>query len=163
MPHIIAKDVTHLEREDQELLNSIGDKLIQAYFAELETAMNYISLINNLRGVEAEIIKDILREEVKEEFDHAQKLADRIRVLGYRLPASSGFRDSDISIGQRMLQEAQTVTSCCKAVIKAESEAMDLYKEIIDLAADRDPVTADLVTELLADEENHFRTFNNMI
>ena len=104
-----------------------------------------------------------LMNEINDEFRHAQEIANRIRVLGFKVPAANGFRDSKVSVGQETLANGHDLQSCIQAVVAAESEAFNLYKEIIDLSAETDPVTADLVTNLLADEEDHFRTFSNLL
>lgn len=163
MTHILRDNYQFLDPEEQQFLNKVVEYLEAAYFAELETAMNYIALLNNLTGIEAEPVKEILRGEIQDEFRHAQEIANRIRVLGFKVPTSTHFREGPISVGQEVLTNASTLTDAIKAVVAAESEAMTLYKEIIDMAAEKDPVTADLVTSLLADEENHYRTFNNLL
>lgn len=57
--------------------------LHEAYYAELHTAMNYICLSQNLQGFRGKILSDILKEEVKDEFNHAQEIANRINTLGF--------------------------------------------------------------------------------
>jgi bacterioferritin len=163
MDHFLSTRFEAHDQETQERITQIVGLLEIAYFAELETAMNYISILNNLSGVEAEPVKNILRGEIEDEFRHAQEIANRIRVLGFKVPSAMDFRDSKVSVGQEMLGHGGELRSCIRAVVSAESEAMSLYKEIIDLSAEIDPVTADMVTELLADEEDHYRTFNNLL
>jgi bacterioferritin len=163
MSHFLTTRIDAHDQETQEFVSQVVGMLETAYFAELETAMNYIAMLNNLSGVDAEPVKEILRGEIDDEFRHAQELANRIRVLGFKVPSAWEFRSSRISLGQEKLSKGGTLNQCIEAVVAAESEAMTLYKEIIDLSAEKDPVTADLVTNLLADEEDHFRTFSNLL
>jgi bacterioferritin len=52
----------------------IIELLKQAYFAELETVMNYVTNSTNPDGVRAQEIKESLEEDIQEELDHAQQL-----------------------------------------------------------------------------------------
>lgn len=60
--------------------------LQKAYSMEMETVANYLADSVNLDGVRAEEIKKSLAEDVQEELGHAQKLAQRIKQLGGRIP-----------------------------------------------------------------------------
>ncbi len=50
-----------------------------------------------------------------------------------------------------------------RGVIAAESSAIELYNRIIELTEDSDPVTNDMVTTILADEEGHRRLFEGFL
>jgi bacterioferritin len=50
-----------------------------------------------------------------------------------------------------------------KGVIKAEQGAIDHYSNIIKTCGDDDPVTADMVVKILADEERHMRLFEGFL
>ena len=50
-----------------------------------------------------------------------------------------------------------------KGVIEAESGAIDHYNSIIEFCEGRDPVTQDMVIEILADEEGHRRLFEGFL
>jgi bacterioferritin len=135
----------------------IIDELTASYWMELETVQNYLANSTNLTGIRAEEVKKSLQADVNEELAHAQQLAQRIHVLGGMVPGSTGF-----SASQHSLQppaNPRDYTTVIKGVIEAEEGAIAQYKKIIKLAGDDDPVTADLCTTLLADEEMHRREF----
>jgi bacterioferritin len=51
----------------------IVEELHNAYWAEIETVMNYLAHATNLDGVSAEEIKEKLSEEINDSFGHAKK------------------------------------------------------------------------------------------
>ena len=139
----------------------IVDLLTQAYWMEIETVQSYIANSINLDGVRAEEIKKSLAADVTEELGHAQQFARRIKELYGKVPGSFDFKAS-----QKSLQppaDTTDVTSVIKGVIEAEQGAIDHYMKVIKTCGDVDPVTADMVTTILGDEEQHMRTFEGYL
>ena len=146
---------------DEAKRKEIVDLLTQAYWMELETVQSYIANSINLDGVRAEEIKKSLATDVTEELGHAQQFARRIKELYGKVPGSFDFKAS-----QKSLQppaDTTDVTSVIKGVIEAEQGAIDHYMKIIKVANDVDPVTADMITTILADEEGHLRMFEGFL
>lgn len=140
-----------------ENVSDIIELLIEAYNGELETVMNYLASSVNLDGVRAEEVKESLGKDVTEELGHAQQLANRIRTLGGVVPGSQSLEWT-----QKSLQppaQSTDVTSVIKGVIDAENGAIDIYSRLIKACDSRDYVTQDLAIAILADEEEHRRTF----
>ena len=48
-------------------------------------------------------------------------------------------------------------------MIEAERGAVNHYSKIIEVCQEADPVTADMVTTILADEQQHMRTFEGFL
>jgi bacterioferritin len=139
----------------------IADELIKAYWAEVETVMNYMAHSVNLDGVRAEEIKKILLTEITGELTHAQMLAKRVKELGSIIPGSETFKAT-----QKALQPSADTTDVVhtiKGVIKAEREAVDLYRSIIKFCEGKDYVSQDLCIQLLGDEEAHLSTFEGFL
>ena len=135
----------------------IVDELHKAYWAEIETVMNYLAHATNLDGVSAEEIKDKLNTEINDELGHAKKIASRIKELNGVVRGSDTF-----TANQKTLQATDDTTDIkyvIDGVIDAESDAINTYKKIIDLAEGKDYVTQDLATQILADEETHKTVF----
>ena len=146
---------------DESKRTEIVKLLTQAYWMELETVMSYIANSVNLDGIRAEEIKKSLAADVTEELGHAQKFARRIKELYGKVPGSFEFKAS-----QRFLQppaDTTDVVSVIKGVIEAEQGAIDHYTRIINTCAAPDPVTADMVTTILADEQGHLRMFEGFL
>ncbi len=141
--------------------DEIIELLKQAYFAELETVMNYVTNSVNPDGVRAQEIKESLEEDIQEELTHAQQFAQRIKELYGVVPGSLDFHAE-----QSYLQppEQQTdIVHIIKGVIEAESGAIEHYNQIIEFSEGKDPVTQDMVIAILQDEEGHRRLFEGFL
>jgi len=139
----------------------IVELLKQAYFAELETVINYVTNSTNPDGVRAQEIKEALEEDIQEELDHAQQFANRIKELYGVVPGSMEFKAE-----QRLLQppEEQTdVVHVIKGVIDAETKAIELYTRIVEETEESDPVTQDILITILQDEQGHRRLFEGFL
>jgi bacterioferritin len=135
--------------------------LKKAYWMEIETVMNYITNSINPDGVRAQEIKEALEEDVQEELQHAQQFAARIKELYGVVPGSTDFKAE-----QTLLQppEEQTdVVHVIKGVIDAETKAIELYQQIVDTTEEADPVTQDMVIDILRDEQGHRRLFEGFL
>lgn len=132
--------------------------LQKAYRMELETVMNYLANSVHLDGMQAEEVKRALASDVTEELGHARRLASRLKQLGGRIPGSLELKFDQESL--RPPQKTTDIKSVINGVIEAEASAIEHYRNIIHQAeSDDDPVTVDLVTQLLADEEEHLTLF----
>jgi bacterioferritin len=139
----------------------IIEMLTKAYWMEIETVMSYLANSVNPDGVRAQEIKESLEEDIQEELGHAQRFAERIKELYGVVPGSQGF-----SAEQSYLQppEQQTdIVHVIRGVIEAEAGAIDHYNQIIEATDEVDPVTNDMVIEILHDEEGHRRLFEGFL
>ena len=146
---------------DEAKRKEIIGLLTQAYWMELETVQNYIANSINPDGVRAEEIKKSLLADVTAELGHAQLFGNRIKQLYGKVPGSMEFRAE-----QRSLQppaDTTDIVAVIKGVIEAEQGAIDHYSKIISTTQEVDPVTADMVTTILADEERHMRLFEGFL
>lgn len=135
--------------------------LEKAYWMEIETVMNYITNSVNPDGVRAQEIIEALEADIQEELGHAQLFAERIKQLWGVVPGSEGFKAE-----QSYLQPPDTqidIVHVIKGVIEAERGAIDHYNRVISFCEDFDPVTADMVTDILRDEEGHLRLFEGFL
>ena len=146
---------------DEAKRKEIIGLLTQAYWMELETVQNYIANSINPDGVRAEEIKKSLAADVTAELGHAQEFGRRIKELYGLVPGSFEFKPS-----QKSLQpptDTTDVATIIKGVIEAEQGAIDHYVKLINACEGVDPVTADMVTTILADEEGHLRQFEGFL
>jgi bacterioferritin len=151
----ILSDDRAAEREQ------IIELLTQAYWAEIETVMNYITNSVNPDGIRAREIVESLQEDIQEELGHAQQFANRIKELYGVVPGSMDF-----TAQQATLQPPGTQTDIVhviKGVIDAETSAIELYNKIIEVTEEVDPVTNDMVIAILRDEEGHRRLFEGYL
>ena len=136
------------------------EMLQRAYAMEIETVINYLANSINLDGVRAEQIKKSLADDIVEEIQHAEQLGRRIKQLGGLLPGSA-----TLAIGSQMQPPLDTtqVVGVIEGVIAAEEAACEHYQRTIAATHRRDPVTADLCTRLLAEEEEHLVMFRGFL
>ena len=151
---ILADD--HTETREQ-----IVEMLKKAYWMEIETVMSYITNSINPDGVRAQEIIESLQQDIQEELGHAQQFAARIKELYGVVPGSMEF-----TAEQSYLQppDHQTdIVHIIKGVVEAETGAINHYNAIIEFCEGRDPVTQDMVIEILSDEEGHRRLFEGFL
>ena len=141
--------------------DQLVEMLKKAYFMELETVISYITNSVNLEGIRAREVAESLEQDIVEELGHAQQFANRIKQLYGVVPGSLDFTPE-----QSFLQPASEQTDLAhviKGVIEAESGAIEHYNAVIAFAADRDPVTEDMIIGILRDEEGHRRLFEGFL
>jgi bacterioferritin len=135
--------------------------LTKAYWMEIETVMSYIAASTNVDGIRAQEIRESLAEDIQEELGHARQFADRIKELYGVVPGSLEF-----SAEQTYLQppeETTDIVHVIRGVIHAETGAIEHYTRIIEETDGVDPVTQDMVTAILRDEQGHRRLFEGFL
>ena len=158
-----VRSATHgiLSDENAEIREQVVEMLTKAYWMEIETVMSYIANSTNPDGLRAQEVRESLEKDILEELGHARAFAERIKDLYGVVPGSLDF-----TAEQSFLQPPDTQTDLVhviKGVIEAETGAIEHYNQIIELTADVDPVTADMVTAILRDEEGHKRLFEGFL
>ena len=151
---ILSEEMAEKRKEIVELLKT-------AYFMELETVMNYVTNSINPDGVRAQEVKESVEEDIQEELTHAQQFAARIKELYGVVPGSMDFKAS-----QDMLQPPEDqvdVVHVIKGVIDAEVGGIQHYTRIVEETEEVDPVTQDMVIEILHDEQGHKRLFEGFL
>jgi bacterioferritin len=146
---------------NQEKREEIIALLRKAYWMEIETVMSYLANSVNPDGVRAQEIKESLEEDITEELGHAKQFAERIKELYGVVPGSMDF-----AAEQSYLQppESQTdIISVIRGVIAAETGAIEHYTRIVEVTDQIDPVTNDMVIDILHDEQGHRRLFEGFL
>jgi bacterioferritin len=157
----IAPSKGIFDSANAEAREHVVELLAKAYWMEIETVMSYIAASVNLDGVRAMEIKESLAEDVQEELGHAHRFAGRIKELYGVVPGSEEF-----SAEQSYLQppdEQTDIVHVIRGVIEAESGAIEHYTRIIEETEEVDPVTQDMVIEILRDEQGHRRLFEGFL
>jgi bacterioferritin len=150
-----------LSEEMASQREEIIEMLEKAYWMEIETVMSYLANSVNPDGVRAQEIKESLDEDIQEELGHAKLFAERIKELYGVVPGSGGF-----SAEQSYLQppEQQTdIIHVIRGVVEAETGAIEHYTKIVEATDQVDPVTNDMVIDILHDEQGHRRLFEGFL
>jgi bacterioferritin len=151
---ILADD----QRDKREEIIAMLEK---AYWMEIETVMSYLAASVNPDGVRAQEIKESLEQDITEELGHAQQFAQRIKELYGVVPGSENF-----TAEQSYLQppdEQTDIVSIIRGVIEAETGAIEHYTKIVEATDQIDPVTNDMVIDILHDEQGHRRLFEGFL
>jgi bacterioferritin len=151
---ILSEEMADKRAEVVELLKT-------AYFMELETVMNYVTNSINPDGVRAQEVKESVEEDIQEELGHAQQFAARIKELYGVVPGSLDFKASQDTL--QPPDDQVDVVHVIKGVIDAEEGAIQHYTRLVEETEEADPVTQDMVIEILRDEQGHKRMFEGFL
>lgn len=128
------------------------DKLNDAIAREIQVCIQYMWQHVMIRGPFADAVGDPIKKIAIQEMKHAEDIAERLDYLG-GVPT---IKPTPIEISGDLKQ-------ILNADIKAEEDAIGLYKEIIKIAvAESDVVTKKLFEGILEDEEDHHNTFTTL-
>jgi bacterioferritin len=150
-----------LAPKEAQVREQIIEMLTTGYWMEIETVMNYVANSTNPDGLRAREIVDALEQDVQEELGHAQQFAQRIKELYGVVPSSIDFRAEQASL--RPPEHQTDLIHVIRGVIEAETGAIRHYNAIIELTEGIDPVTQDMVIDILRDEERHRRLFEGFL
>ncbi len=134
---------------DQRLLDILNKSIAR----ELQVSIQYMWHHVMAVGMESPAVKDLFKQISIQEMKHAESFAERLDLLG-GVPTT---QPSPILTGgdlKKMIQDD----------VKAEQEAVDMYREAIRLAIEaNDPVTRLMYEEILESEEDHLKTFSDLL
>jgi bacterioferritin len=150
-----------LDGASSETREHIVELLTKAYWMEIETVMSYLSASVNLDGVRAQEIKESLAEDIEEELGHARQFAARIKELYGVVPGSRQF-EAEQDFLQPPEEQTDTV-HVIRGVIEAETGAIEHYTRIVEETEGVDPVTQDMMIDILRDEQGHRRLFEGFL
>jgi bacterioferritin len=139
----------------------VVELLTRAYWMEIETVMNYVAASINPDGVRARRIAAALEEDIQEELGHARMFGQRIKELYGVVPSSTDFIPEQEYL--RPPEHQTEVAGLIRGVIAAESGAIEHYSRIVAETEELDPVTQDMVIDILRDEERHRRLFEGFL
>jgi bacterioferritin len=129
------------------------DLLNQGIAREIQVSIQYMWQHVLWRGVKGFAVKDELKKLAVDEMKHAEAIAERLNYLG-GVPTT---KPAPIFVGD-------TLKEMISNDAKAEVEAIEMYKKIIDLAKkEHDDVTEELFRKILSDEEGHHDTFTTLL
>jgi bacterioferritin len=150
-----------LSEDRAEQREHILGLLTRAYWMEVETVMSYIANSINPDGVRAREIVASLEKDVEEEIGHVKQFAQRIKELYGVVPGSMDFRADQA--GLQPPEHQTDIVHVIKGVIEAETAAIEHYNTIVERTEGVDPVTQDMVIDILRDEERHRRLFEGFL
>jgi len=137
----------------QKASPKLMEMMNQAIAGELQAIVQYMWHHIMVKGLNSSSLMDVFEEISVEEMKHAEKIAERL----FYFDVAPITKPNPIAVGGSTEQ-------MLKADVKAEEEAITLYKDIIRQAASEgDYTTESLFKEILADEERHHDTFTTLL
>jgi bacterioferritin len=129
------------------------DLLNKGIARELQVSIQYMWQHVQVTGMDGAVVEDIFRKTAIAEMKHAERLAKRLDYLN-GVPTT---KPDPVFVGGSLLE-------MLKQDEQDEEEAIVLYKQTIQVAADEgDYTTRRLLEEILAEEENHINVFGKLI
>jgi len=135
-------------------INEIITVLNKAYADEWLAYYQYFIQAKVIKGIMKDAAIVELTEHATDELRHANMVADRILQLGGTplLNPQDWFTHSNC--GYETPKEFDVVT-LLEDSIKGEQCAISIYSKLAEMTRDKDIVTYDIVSEILADEVEH--------
>jgi bacterioferritin len=129
------------------------DMLNQAIARELQVSIQYMWQHVQWKGVKHYAVTEGFKATAVAEMKHAEKIAERLWYLGGK-PTT---KPSMINVGDK-LEEMLNFD------VKAELEAISMYKEIMDIAQkEGDVATREIFEEIEEEEEEHHDFFSSLL
>ena len=145
----MAERIAPATKVSQALL----DKLNEAIAREIQVAVQYMWQHVQWSGVKGFAVHDELKSIAIVEMKHAEAIAERLFYLG-GIPTT---KPSPIFVGT-------TLKEMIGRDVKDEENAIELYKQIVEMARkEGDETTNRLFREILQQEEDHHDTFTTML
>jgi bacterioferritin len=120
---------------------------------EIQVSIQYMWQHVQVMGVKAVAVQDKFKETAIAEMRHAEKIAERLWYLG----GTPTTKPTQITVGKSLKEFLELDT-------QAEVEAVEMYRQIIQLATkEGDVTTAFMFKEILEDEEEHHDLFTTML
>jgi bacterioferritin len=130
----------------------LKDMLNQSIAREIQVSIQYMWQHVQWMGVEHFSVSDKFKEIAVQEMKHAEKIAERLWYLG-GVPTT---KPSPITVGESLWKMVDLD-------IKAEEEAMELYRKVENVAeAEGDVTTRFIFESILEDEEDHHDFFTSL-
>ena len=137
----------------QKASPKLSEMMNQAIAGELQAIVQYMWHHIMVKGMSASSLMEVFEDISVEEMKHAEKIAERLFYFDV-VPTT---KPNPIAVGG-------TTEQMLKADVKAEEDAITLYKDIIRQAvAEGDDTTERLFKEILDAEERHHDTFTTLL
>jgi bacterioferritin len=129
------------------------DMLNQAIARELQVSIQYMWQHVQWKGVEHYAVDEEFKKIAIAEMKHAEKIAERLWYLGGK-PTT---KPNVINVGDKLVE-------MLNFDVEAELEAINMYKEIMDIAQkEGDVATREIFEEIEEEEEEHHDFFSSAL
>lgn len=138
---------------NMKMSEKLKELLNKGIAREIQVSVQYMWQHVLATGIKGAVIEDIFKEIAITEMKHAESIAERLAYLG----GTPTTKPDPVFVGG-------SLGEMIKNDVKAEEEAVALYKQTIKVAEEEgDITTRRLFEEILGDEEDHLDTFTNLL
>lgn len=153
----MSKQVQRSDSVEQKLI----DELVKAYQDEVTSGLNYLAVGTSLEGLFGDEIGADLIVDFDEEMAHAKQLAELLDVTFDVIVPTASEVDASRQpyldgLGDEHRSADAAIVEVIEGVIEAESEAIERYTRIVELATEAGyPDVRDVAAGFVADERGH--------
>jgi len=133
-------------------LNTALKLLNEALATEIVCTLRYRRHYFMASGIHRQGVAEEFKQHAKEEQEHADQIAERIRQLG---GAPDFNPEGLLTRSHAQYAEGDSLVDMIKEDLIAERIAIESYTEMVRWFGDRDPTSRRLMEEILAKEEEH--------
>lgn len=152
-PEVVGVDVDVLVKH---LLSAFADEILAWY-------QYYVSAYA-VRGNVSTEIEDVFKEIGDDELnDHAKKLADRLQDFDVDPPDFRDLWQLSKCRQTELPADPHDIDGFLIASILAEKCALEHYREIFNYVFGKDPVTEEIIEDIIKDEAEHETVFRNLL
>jgi len=125
----------------------------------------YASLASNIvSGLRTPVYAEIFKKAAEGEFEHANKIANRIAELGGEPPQTLSEMEKVAGFGKVNFPKNRTeIKEFIHTFLKMEQHAIALYNDLAHKTHGKDLVTHELAEDLLAEEVAEEEEYENML
>jgi len=142
--------------EVQQTIDLLQTALATEVVCVLRYTMHNIAAV----GIDSESVKQEFAEHARDEYDHMEKIANRINQLGGtpNLNPEGLHTRSATEYGN-----AQNLIEMIKENLVAERIAVEHYRDLIRFFGEKDPTTRIMLEGILAQEEDHANDMHDLL
>ena len=145
--------MTHHLKPVTKVSDKLRGMLNDAIAREIAVSIQYMWQHVQVIGVKGIAVQDQFKQTAITEMKHAEKIAERL----WYLEGTPTIKPAPINVGGSLKEFLELD-------VKAEEDAIVLYKKLIELAQkEEDVTTAFIFKEILEDEEEHHDLFTTML
>jgi bacterioferritin len=136
-------------------------EILQSVLAtEIVCVLRYSQHAIAAHGLSSEGVKDEFAQHAKEEWDHAQQVAERINQLG----GEPNFNPEGLaSRSASQYSQGGNLVELIRENLVAERIAVDHYRELVRYFGDDDPTTRVMIEAILRVEEEHADDMHDLL
>ncbi len=134
--------------------------LNQALATEIVCTLRYQFHCFMATGIHSQAIKEEFREHAREEQEHAERIAVRIKQLGGKPEMNP---DVLTRLSHSEFKEGTSLADMIREDLIAERIAIESYGEMVRFFGTQDPVSRRMMEEILAKEEEHADDLSDLL